>query len=70
MGVKVLVRVDRKAALKAIRVLDDLSHALAEDDVRWSKKLKRKYQEARAELVDAIRHLASCNGIAEPWLSD
>ena len=70
MSVKVLVRVDRKAALKAIRVLDALSQALAEGDARWSKKLKRKYQDARAELVDAIHHLASCNGIADPSLSD
>jgi hypothetical protein len=70
MSVKVLVRVDRKAALKAIRMLDALSHALAESDAHWSKKLKRKYRDARGELVDAIRHLANCNGIADPSLSD
>jgi len=67
MSVKVLVRVDRKAALNAIRVLDALSGALADGDVRWPKKLKRKYHHARAELVDAIHHLANCNGIADPF---
>ena len=41
-GIGRLVRVDRKAALKAIQTLDALSHALAESDVRWPKKLKRK----------------------------
>ena len=68
MSVKVLVHVDRKAALKAIRVLDDLSSALAEGDIRWPHKLIRNYQDARAELVDAMRHLASGIGIADPSL--
>ena len=59
MRAKVLVHVDRQAALNAIRVLD----AMAEQD--WPKKLRKKYALARQELADAIGLFAFCNGIAE-----
>jgi hypothetical protein len=68
MAVKVLVRVDRETALNAIRTLDAFKEALAEGDVRWPRKLKRKYQDARAELVQAVHHLAHCNGLADAAL--
>ena len=62
MRAKVLVHVDRQAALNAIRVLD----AMAEQD--WPKKLRKKYAEARQDLAEAIGVWGLYNGVAE--LSD
>jgi hypothetical protein len=59
MRAKVLVNVDRQAALNAIRVLD----ALAEQDSAWPKKLRRKYVEARQELAGAIGQWGFYNGV-------
>jgi hypothetical protein len=65
MRAKVLVRVDRQAALNAIHVLDSLSIALGEKHSLLPKKLRRKYVEARQELAAAIGYWAFCNGVAE-----
>ncbi len=61
MRAKVLVNVDRQAALNAIRVLD----ALAEQDARWPKKLRKKYVEARQDLAEAIGQWGLYNGVAQ-----
>ena len=65
MRAKILVSVDRQAALNAILVLDSLSLALGEKDSLLPKKLRKKYVEARQELAAAIGHWAFCNGVAE-----
>jgi hypothetical protein len=61
MRAKVLVNMDRQAALNAIRVLD----ALAGQDSGWPKKLRRKYVAARQELADAIGQWGLYNGIEQ-----
>jgi hypothetical protein len=61
MRAKVLVNVDRQAALNAIRVLD----ALAEQDSAWSKKLRKKYVEARQQLAGAIGQWGLYNGVEQ-----
>ena len=63
MRAKVLVSVDRQAALNAILALDALSGAL--DETSWPKKLRRKYVEARNELAEAIGQFGFCHGISE-----
>ncbi|HEY0301472.1 MAG TPA: hypothetical protein VGC36_09080 [Rhizomicrobium sp.] len=65
MKAKVLVRVDRDAALEAIRALDALGDALREVEPNWPKPLKRKYKDARRELVHAIGYAADFSGIAD-----
>ena len=70
MKAKILVRVDRDAALEAIRTLDALGNALREHEPKWPKKLKRKYKDARRELVLAIGVAAHSTGIADLALSD
>jgi hypothetical protein len=69
MSVNVPVRIDSRVALKIIKVLDELGNFIPGCNMRWPKNLKCKYLDARAELVYAIRHLASCNGVAHPCLS-
>jgi hypothetical protein len=61
MRVKVLVNVDRQAALNAILALDALSNA----QTSWPKKLRRKYVEARNELAEAIGQFGFCHGISQ-----
>jgi hypothetical protein len=61
MRAKVLVNVDREAALNAIRVLD----ALAGQESSWPKKLRKKYAEARQELAGAIGQWGLYNGVAQ-----
>ena len=65
MKAKVLVRVDREAAVEAIRTLDALGEALREHEPNWPKKLKRKFKEARRELVLAIGVAAHSTGVSE-----
>jgi hypothetical protein len=65
MAVRVLVRVDRKAALKAILALDAMSDELIARRAPWPKRLKRKYKEARHELLAAIGHFAFCAGLPD-----
>jgi hypothetical protein len=65
MRAKVLVQVDREAALHAIQALDALSGALNDQDAGWPKKLRKRYVAARQELADAIGLWAFCNGVAE-----
>jgi hypothetical protein len=54
MKARILVRVERDAALQALCTLDALGAALREQDARWPKRLKRQYKQARNELVRAI----------------
>ncbi len=68
MKAKILVPLDRDAAVEAIRALDALGEAL--HDIGWPKKLKRQYKEARRELVGAIGHAALFSGIAEQAVVD
>ncbi|MEI9887017.1 MAG: hypothetical protein WDN08_11060 [Rhizomicrobium sp.] len=65
MKAKICVQVDRDAALEAIRTLDALGDALREFEPNWPKKLKRKYKDARRELVDAIGYAANFSGISD-----
>ena len=68
MKAKVLVPVDRDAAVEAIRALDALGDALRETG--WPKKLKRQYKDARRDLVDAIGYAALFAGISENAVID
>ncbi len=68
MKAKVLVPLDRDAAVEAIRALDALGEALR--DIGWPKKLKRQYKDARRELVDAIGYAALFNGISDTAVID
>jgi hypothetical protein len=70
MKAKVLVRVDRDAALEAIRTLDALGDALREHEPHWPRKLKRKFKSARRELVLAIGVAAHSTGVAELAVTD
>jgi hypothetical protein len=63
MKAKVLVPVDRNAALEAIRALDALRDALREYEAHWPKALKRQYRDARRDLLDAVGIAAFHNGI-------
>ncbi len=65
MKAKILVRVERDAALDAIRTLDALGDALAEHEPRWPKQLKRQYRQARDELVRAVGQRAHTSGVAD-----
>jgi hypothetical protein len=65
MKAKVLVRVDRQAAIEAILALDAMVDALREREPKWPKKLKRKYKAARRELVLAIGNAALSTGLAD-----
>ena len=68
MKAKVLVRVDRDAALQAIRALDALGDALG--DAGWPKKLKRQYKNARADLVEAVGYAAMFSGLGDSAVID
>jgi len=70
MKAKVLVQVERDSALEAIRTLDALSVALLEYEHSWPKKLRRRYKEARRNLVDAIGWAAQANGVADVAILD
>jgi hypothetical protein len=65
MKAKVLVRVDRDAAVEAIRTLDALSAALQTHEPRWSKRLRRQYEQTRHDLVSAAGWWAHCNGVTD-----
>ena len=60
MRAKVLVNVDRQAALNAIHAIDA---PLNEDG--WPKKLRKKYAQTRDELVSAIGQWGIFNGVVE-----
>jgi len=68
MKAKILVPVDRDAAVEAIRALDALGDALR--DIGWPKRLKRQYKDARRDLVLAIGYAANFSGIAERAVID
>jgi hypothetical protein len=71
MKAKVLIHVDREAALEAIRTLDALGEALLEAEHDWPKKLKRKYRHARRDLVHAIGYAALFAGVSDrPVIAD
>lgn len=63
MKAKVLVPVDRNAALEAIRALDALRAALREYEPRLPKTLRRQVRDARRDLMDAIGIAAFSHGI-------
>jgi hypothetical protein len=54
MKAKVLVQVERNAALDAIRTLDALGAALHEHERHWPKHLKRQYKQTRQDLAEAV----------------
>jgi hypothetical protein len=54
MKARILVKVERDAALEAIRALDAFGAALHEHERHWPKHLKRQYKQARHELVCAV----------------
>jgi len=70
MRAKVLVRVDRDAAVDAIRTLDALSAALKSHERRWPKRLKRQYEQTRQDLLRAAGWWAHCNGLADITIPD
>jgi hypothetical protein len=67
MAVKILVSVDREAALEAVQALDALSTALLEHEAHWPKKLQSRYKQARTKLVRAIGIRAFTAGIADEY---
>jgi hypothetical protein len=69
MKAKVLVPVDRNAALEAIRALDALGDALRAYEARWPKSLKRQVRDARRDLLDAVGIAAFTNGIDAPGIA-
>jgi hypothetical protein len=70
MKAKVLVRVERDAALEAIRTLDALSIALLAHEHRWPKRLKRQYERVRTRLVSAAGLLAQLNELGDQAVFD
>jgi hypothetical protein len=70
MKAKVLVSVDRDAAVEAIRTLDALGAALQTHERRWPKRLRRKYQQTRHDLLRATGWWAYCNGLADISILD
>ena len=65
MKAKILLRVDRDTALEAIRTLDALKGALQDGEAKWPKRLKRQYEKARRDLVDAAGWWAQANGLSD-----
>jgi len=63
MKAKVLVPVDRNAALEAIRALDALREALSEYEPRLPKTLRRQVKDARRDLMHAVGIAAFTHGI-------
>jgi hypothetical protein len=70
MKAKVLIRVERDAALDAIRTLDALGTALKQRDPRWPKQLRRRYEKTRHDLVRATGWWAEFNALTDSGLSD
>ena len=70
MKAKILVRVERDAALEAIRTLDALGAALSSHNDDWPKHLKRQYRQTRDELVRAAGVRDHTSGIAALSLFD
>jgi len=68
MKAKVLVQVERNAALDAIKTLDALGAALHEHERHWPKHLKRQYRQARQDLAQAVGWRA--RGIDDQAISD
>jgi hypothetical protein len=66
MKAKIVVQVERDAALEAIRTLDALGAALKESEARWPKRLKRRYKQARTQLVESLGWWARSHGLAVP----
>ena len=60
VAVKGLVQVARKAALKAVMAFDKMGGGLNARQAHRPKRLKRKYKEARHELLAAIGHMEFC----------
>jgi hypothetical protein len=70
MKAKIVVQVERETALEAIRTLDALGAALGVDETRWPKRLKRRYKQARTELVAALGWWAQTHGLADLTVPD
>lgn len=70
MKAKILVSVERDAALEAIRTLDALGTALKELEPRWPKRLRRRYEKTRHDLVRATGWWAACNAITDVSVLD
>jgi hypothetical protein len=69
MKAKIVVQVERETALEAIRTLDALKAALG-DESRWPKRLKRRYKQARTDLVAALGWWAQSHGLADLAVRD
>ena len=65
MKAKILVRVERDAALEAIRTLDALRNELQTHERHCPKKLRRRYEKTRLSLVRAAGWWAQSNEIAD-----
>jgi len=65
MAVRVLVSVDREAALEAVQALDALSTALLAHEAHWPKKLKSRTRHAREQLIRAIGIRAFTAGVVD-----
>lgn len=65
MRAKVLIRVDRNAALEAIRTLDALGTALLAHETALPKDLRRRYKGVRRDLVRALGWTAHSAGLAD-----
>jgi hypothetical protein len=63
MKAKVLVRVDREAALAALHALDALSAACRDDHPKQWQMLKPSCRQARRGLLNAIGYLADLHGL-------
>jgi len=64
MKASILVRVDRDAAIAAIRTLDAFGEALLKHEPRLPRKLQRQYREARKTLIRAAGAAARSHGLA------
>jgi hypothetical protein len=63
MKAAVLIRVEREAALEAIRALDAFGEALLKHERRLPKKLRERYREARRGLFRATGAAAHSHGL-------
>jgi hypothetical protein len=63
MKAEVIVKVNRDAAVEAILTLDALTEALYNGQPKLSKALRRRYKQARVELVHAVGFWAQCIGV-------
>ena len=62
MKAKIVVQVERETALEAIRALDALRDEL--DQHEFPKALKRRYKDARKDLVSALGWWAQSHGLS------